>query len=627
MNRTLILAFFTFLSLGVATAVAAEPAQKQDTGKPETAQPATTKPETAQPATTKPATAQPTTTKPETAKPAATKPETAKTAAAKPAEEISVLLNAPLFSPLFQDVPIASVDDEIIPLREFNEALTSLHESNEEEETKKAAKIDYKIILDRLINVSLLNMEANDMELDKLPEVQVIIEKNENDTLRQMLKDQVTKNLAPDKEVVEKYYKAATKEFKIKSVIFAKDEDAKKMAADLKGGKDFDSLAKKAVADKTAKGGEEGQYMKVDQLLPGVAAEAEKLKAGEVAPIIMVKEGYTILKLEGIRYGEDLNAKKEAEKQALMDKKRAFLKDYFADLKKKYTVMNQKLYKSLNFEKSEAAFSKLLKDKRPLIKIKDEKPITVGEYTEKINSKFYHGIGRAIQERKVNERKVDVLNEMLYNRLFLKEAKALGIDKTAEYKDSVASYKRSVVFGVFIQKAVVPDIKLTEGESKKYYEEHISDYTTPEMLKLYSLGFYKMKDAEDTLKKLQRGDDFKWLQSNASGLLKENEPGALSLNGDVFTVSGLDEGLKKALTGVKTGDYRLYSDGKFSYVINVQEDLPPQKQDYATAREDTARKVYNEKISQSIKDWAEKLRKAHEVRVYITGTGTVKAAQ
>ncbi len=133
-----------------------------------------------------------------------------------------------------------------------------------------------------------------------------------------------------------------------------------------------------------------------------------------------------------------------------------------------------------------------------------------------------------------------------------------------------------------------------------------------------------MKDAADTLKKLQQGDDFGWMKSNASGQIKDNEQGALSFNGNVFTVTGLDEGLRKVLTGAKTGDYRLYSDGKFSYVINVRQDIPTKKQDYKEARDTTARKVYDGKLNKSVQEWAEKLRKAHKVRVYITGLSTAK---
>ena len=50
-------------------------------------------------------------------------------------------------------------------------------------------------------------------------------------------------------------------------------------------------------------------------------------------------------------------------------------------------------------------------------------------------------------------------------------------------------------------------------------------------------------------------------------------------------MTGLDEGVKKALTDVKAGDYRLYSDGKLFYVINVREEIPSKTQTYVEARE------------------------------------------
>ncbi len=598
MNRILTLAFFTFLSFSIATAAVAE-----------------TKPAAAK-AETKPAAAK-----------TETKPPAAKTAETKPMEETSVFLSAPLFSNFFKEVPVASLDDEAIPLKELNDALFSLHEANKED-TKTVSKVDYKIILDRIVNMKLMIMEAKDMGLDQEPEVQDDFKKHADGSLRGMLRDRQTKDIVPDKDLVEKIYKQDVKEWKIKSVIFAQEEPAKKMAADLKGGKDFNELAKKAVAAKIAKGGEEGQYLRPDKLLPQVAEEVVKLKAGEVTPPIKVPEGYTIMKVEDIRYPEgDAAAKQDAEAKATDAKAQIVLRDYFKSLQKKYAVVDQKLYKSLNYEQSEAKFNKLMDDKRPLIRIKGEKAITVGQYTEALNTKFFHGIKRAIQEHKVNEQKDTVLNEILATKLFLIEAKAEGIDKTEEFKDSMERHERAVIFASFIRKVVIPDIKITEGENKKYYEDHISDYTTPEMMKLYSLGFYNVKDASDTLKKLQQGTDFKWLQSNATGQIKEDEPGALILDGNVFTVTGLDEGVRKALTDVKAGDYRLYSDGKFSYVINVREEIPSKTETYEEAREACAKKVYNEKVNQSVQDWADKLRKAHKVRYYITGIGTTKTEQ
>ncbi len=78
---------------------------------------------------------------------------------------------------------------------------------------------------------------------------------------------------------------------------------------------------RKALTDKTAKGSAEDQYVKAVKLLPQVEAELEKLKTGEVTPVIKVPEGYTVMKVEGIRYPEDASARKEAEARAYEIKK------------------------------------------------------------------------------------------------------------------------------------------------------------------------------------------------------------------------------------------------------------------------------------------------------------------
>ena len=137
---------------------------------------------------------------------------------------------------------------------------------------------------------------------------------------------------------------------------------------------------------------------------------------------------------------------------------------YDEGLKAKYAKINEPLLKSLDFDSKEPGFDKLLKDKRAVAEIKGEKPITVGELAEYMKQQLYHGVERAVEAKRLNKKKDLILDEMLNKRVLRKEALRLGLDKTESYKNKVKEYEDSMVFGAFIQKAIVPDIKLKEED-------------------------------------------------------------------------------------------------------------------------------------------------------------------
>lgn len=546
-------------------------------------------------------------------------PDTATQAPSKAVGDVSVYFKAPIFSSLFSDLPVATVDDERITLEELNDALAAVHESATDE--KKNRSEDLMPVLDRLINTRLICLEAGAMGIDELPEVKSAVKDYSDATLRELLKNRHTQGVKPVRAEVDRFYKDAVIEWKLKSVIFNKEEDAKSMAEAVKNSKDFDALSKEYIANKKAKGGEEGGYLGVNNLLSQVSMAARTMKKGSVSPVIKVPDGYVIFRLEDFRYPEDAKAKAEAEQQSLEKQRFEALRKYYDSLVKKYVKVDRKLFDSLDFEAKEPGFDKLLKDKRTLAHIKGDKNITIGDLTTALSEKFYHGVEREKKEKKLNDTKVPAFNEMLYKRLFDKEVAREGIAKTEAFKKMLKEYKTSLVFSAFIQKVLVPDVKVTEEESKDYYDKHIQDFTYPEMMKLSSMAFSSENGAKDAQDKLRKGTDFKWLKANAEGQVKADQAQFL-FDGQTLNVKGLGDDLQKALSGAVAGDYRLYTSPEgHVYVIFIEEDVPAKEQPYKEARDSVAKKLFKDKLNKSVGDWAEKLRKAHEVKVYVTKIG------
>ena len=502
---------------------------------------------------------------------------------------------------------VATVNGEPITLDELNRNLAFASGESKSE------------VLRRLVNVSLVVQEARRIGLDELPEIKNMVDAFSKLTLREELMQRRVKDIKVDEKEIEKLYKESIKEWKISSLLFEKEEAAKEMAKEAKAGKNFDELSKQFVAGGKAKRGEQGEWLKVKDINPQIVNAVSKMKVGSVSPIIPIKSGFVILRLEDTRYVENPEAMKQAREEALKRKKVQVLKDYSNVLIKQYAKVNQDVLQNLNYEAKNPGFDALLKDKRVVAEIRGENPITVGELSEHLKMQFFHGVERAIESKKLNSKKGAALDEMIYKRVFRKEALRLGLDKTEGYKNKIKEYENSVLFGAFVNKVIVPDIKLEEEEIKAYYNEHIKEYTMPEMMKINSLAFTKREDAETAIEKLRKGTEFQWLSANAEGQVDKNSQGLLTFDGKLIITKDLPEGVQKAIHGARAGDFRLYEspDGNF-YVLAILDVISSKPQPYEEAREIVAKKVFDEKVKKEAEDYADKLKAVSVVKIYLT---------
>jgi len=511
---------------------------------------------------------------------------------------------------------VATVNDEPITLGEFNQDLATIPQ--EIGGDQKAEKEKISGLLKRLINARLIIQEARRMGLDELKELKDRVDVFARQTLRDELIDRHVKGIKPDEKEVEKAYRESVKEFKIKSILFEKEEDAKQMEGLIKAGMNFDETLKRFLSEKKGKGEKEGDYLKRKELLPEIEGALSKMTTGSVSPVIQIKSGYVIFRLEDVRFPEDPKVKEQVRMELLRQKQKEAFAKYEKALQARFVKVNDPLLKSIDFESKEQGFEKLLKDKRAVAEIKGEKPITVGEFAEYMKQQLYHGVERAVESKRLNKRKDQILGEMLEKRVLRKESLRLGIDKTEGYKSRVKEYENSLIFGAFVQKAVVPDVKLKEEELRAHYDQHIKEYTYPEMMKIKSLVFSKREDAEKAIVNLRQGTDFQWLGANAEGQVDKSTEGVLNFEGDLLTTKDLAENVQKAVSGAKSGDFRLLANPEnYFYALSIEEVIPPRPQPYPEAREQIARKIYNEKLTKAVEEYADKLRAVSEVKIYL----------
>ena len=515
---------------------------------------------------------------------------------------------------------VATVNDEPITLEEFNSTIAVSHATRSEK--KKAGQIDYLAIMNRMINTRLIVIEARNMEIDKLAEIRNTLSKYSKEALMKVLIEEHVKDIKADEDEVERLYKKMVKEWKITSVRFEKEADAKNMEKDIKAGKNFEEIVQKAVNEGTAKEVDEGVYLKDKDLAPQIAQVVSKMEIGSTSPVVAIGEkGFIILRLEGKRFPEeeDAEAMKRARRQVLNQERVKAAKDYYQDLRKKYVKINEELIDGLDYESEDPGFDNLLKDKRIIVEISGEQPVTVGELTGGLKQKFFHGVERAIKAKEVNKRKYEVLESIVEKRVLLKEALKKGIDKSDEYKNKIKEYETSVVFGAFINKVIAPYIKLDQKELKTHYQENIEKYTFPEMMRMKELVFERRSDAVSAVEKLRKGTDFDWLSSNAEGQVDKNTGGLLRFKGELLTVSSLPEGVQKTISGANPGDFKLYESPEgYFYVLYIYHLLPGAPRPFESVQNDIAKDVFRDKVKKAVEDYADKLKEYYPVEIYAT---------
>src|SRR5262249_42520600 len=158
--------------------------------------------------------------------------------------------------------------------------------------------------------------------------------------------------------------------------------------------------------------------------------------------------------------------------------------------------IDEKLLKKLDFEAAKPGFAALEKDKRVLVRIEGDAPLTVADLAAVFRKSYFHGVEQAIKEKKLNAQKAQLLDALLSRRVVALEAKRLGIRSSNEYQKRIAEHREETLFGFFVDRAVAPDISVPEKEGLDDYEKHKGESSYPEFYKIWSIAFTSAKSAE-----------------------------------------------------------------------------------------------------------------------------------
>ncbi len=201
------------------------------------------------------------------------------------------------------DPVVATVNGAEIHASDVRDAMSGLPE----EYRSLPPNMLFPMMLDQLIDRKALVLMAQKDGLDKDPQVARQIAHAEDSALQNALLSKEVGPSVTEAQVRARYdatiaNKPGDEEVHARHILVAKEDDAKKIIAELKGGADFAELAKKNSTDPgAAQGGDLGWFKKGD-MLPEFSAAAFALQPGQITDTpVHTQYGWHVIKVEGRR--------------------------------------------------------------------------------------------------------------------------------------------------------------------------------------------------------------------------------------------------------------------------------------------------------------------------------------
>lgn len=214
------------------------------------------------------------------------------------------------------------------------------------------------------------------------------------------------------------------------------------------------------------------------------------------------------------------------------------------------------------------------------------KYLTLGEFKKKIERlpAYYRDMVEGNKKR--------FLDETIVEMMFYEEAIRQGLDNDKEVKEILREAKKKVLIAKLIQREVDNKIKIEDGEARKYYEDHKSEYKAPEMWRASHILVSTEAEAKEIQDSISNGASFEELAKEKSmdatatrggdvgyfrkgQLVPEFEEAALGLNpGELGPIVHSQFGYHVLkLTGKKDSDIEPYEKVK----ARVYEELKKEK--------------------------------------------------
>ena len=365
-------------------------------------------------------------------------------------------------------------------------------------------------LLEALIDMKLLLREAHAQNIASDPVFQERMDEQVKSRLLKLYRKRqiVDKVLVTDEEL-HRHYRATNRDraLRLGGIMVETREEAQQVVAALEAGADFQQLARdRSLHQDTGEhGGDSGKYKLRDQTRPTIAEKVFHLEIGGISEPVPFsyegQKGYVVFKvLDAVsvplesseqRIREELISWKMATRtQALLDS----LREEYAPRIMYHRIPLLSAVDGASLSDSTA--------KKALCTFKGGQ-IALADFLQHAQK-----IRIAPRELADSSRVVALLkNIFIPERLFLQEAKALGLDQDPELLDFLSRKREELLISLLRQREVDQHTTASDEEAQAFFDAHPEKFTSPETIVVTEILVPSDSLAYRLKRELQEGAD------------------------------------------------------------------------------------------------------------------------
>jgi foldase protein PrsA len=185
----------------------------------------------------------------------------------------------------------------------------------------------------------------------------------------------------------------------------------------------------------------------------------------------------------------------------------------------------------------------------------------------------------------------------------------------AQYGMTLEDLKAEMKTQLQIKKIFEPQIKITEDDVKKYFEENKDQYSTPEQVRASHILVETKEAAQKVLEELKNGADFGKLAKE-----KSQDPGSKELGGDLgyFPRGKMAPEFEAAAFSLNNGELSGVVQTQFGFhIIKVVDKKAAQIPTYEEKKEEVRKQLFNDELKNKVPEWINKIRTEAKIENYL----------
>ena len=246
------------------------------------------------------------------------------------------------------------------------------------------------------------------------------------------------------------------------------------------------------------------------------------------------------------------------------------------------------------------------KDSGPAVARFGGETITATEYKEKLE-RLPQGLrGVALSNKK------EFLEDVLAERLLLKEAKRRNIESLPDVKLLLEAARKKIVVAKLIELEIDKKVSVSEEEPMVYYESRKEEFKTPVLIRASNILVKTEEDARQIRKELLAGADFE------DTARKRSLDAAAPRGGDLgyFQKGQFVAEFEDAAFKLKKGELSDVVKSRFGYhLIKLTDRMEPQMREFTSVKKLIEDKILKEKRAAAFKALIQKLKAGSELKV------------